>query len=281
MAPRRRLTPFLTVVAVAVVAGVILLIPRQEGPPAPVAVSGGGMPPTLENGVLMAGTAPAPPFVSVAPGSVSGFAVDLVTEVARRLGLRLRFVEADPADPYAALALGELDVVVSAARTTPELEERVNLTDPYYRVRQAVVVNHDVRPDLAGVAGLGEGDQVGVVEGSTAQAWVLAHLAPSAIGVRTFADADQAAIGLEAGAVDAVILDETSAGTEAAPRMSLQIVETIVTGEGLAIAVDPGNPVLLDAVNDVLSELVDDGTYDRLYDRYGESLPAGGRITAP
>jgi polar amino acid transport system substrate-binding protein len=277
---RRRLTSILTLAAVAVAAGALLLIPRPEEPSVPL-VESEMAPPTLENGVLTVGAAPAPPFVTAIPGGVSGFDVDLVTEIARRLGLRLRLLDADPVDPYAALVSGRLDAVVGATRITPELEERVNLSDPYFRVRQALVVNEGVRPDLAGVAGLAEGDEVAVVGGSTAEAWAVAHLAPSAIRFRPFPSADQAAVALAAGAVDAVITDELTAEAQAAPRVSLRVVETFVTGEGLGIAVNPDNPILLDSVNGILTDLVADGTYDRVYDRYGDSLPAGGRVTAP
>jgi ABC-type amino acid transport substrate-binding protein len=278
MAPRRRLVPILTTVVAAVAAGALLLIPRPEEPSLPVADSG-ERPVTLEKGILTAGAAVTPPFVSPAPGGVSGFDVDLIAEIARRLELRLRLVRDEARDPYADLVAGRLDVVVAAARITPELEERVNLSEAYFRVRQAVVVNLAARPELTGLAGLTEGDLVGVVEGSTAHAWAVAHLAPTAIAVQPYPDAGQVALALATGAVDAVIVDELTAEAEAASRESFQVLETIATGEGIGIAVDPGNPGLLAAVNGALAELVADGTYDRLYDRYAGSLPAGGRVT--
>jgi ABC-type amino acid transport substrate-binding protein len=282
MAPRRRVAPILTTAAVAVVAGALLLIPRPEGPSLPVADSErGGRPVTLEDGILTTGAAVAPPFVSPAAGGVSGFDVNLITEIARRLGLRLRLVRDDASDPYAGLVAGRLDVVVAAARITPNLEERVNLSEPYFSVRQAVLVNIAARPELTGLAGLTEGGRVGVVEGSTAHAWAVAHLALTAIEVQPYPDADQVVLALATGAVDAVITDELSAEAETASRESFQVVETIATGEGIGIAVDPGNPALLGAVNGALAELVADGTYDRLYDRHAGSLPAGGRITSP
>jgi ABC-type amino acid transport substrate-binding protein len=190
-------------------------------------------------------------------------------------------VEVERQDPFAGLEAGDLDVVVAAAPVTSELETRVNLSDRYYRLQQAVVVNADVRPDLSGVADLAEGDEVAVVEGSTGQAWAMARLEPAAVETRTYPDAEEAAVALAAGAVDAAIVDELSGIWESASRGSLRVVQTFATGDGLGIAEDPDNLPLLEAVNRALADMVADGAYDRLYDRYGEVLPAGGRITAP
>jgi putative glutamine transport system substrate-binding protein len=76
-------------------------------------------------------------------------------------------------------------------------------------------------------------------------------------------------------------VDELSALAVASSRPELAVVETIATGEGLGIAVDPGNPDLLNAVNQALEALVADGTYDEIFDRYAASLAPGGRITPP
>ncbi|MGH2674462.1 MAG: transporter substrate-binding domain-containing protein, partial [Actinomycetota bacterium] len=177
------------------------------------------------------------------------------------------------------LVSGEVDLVVAGAPITEELEARVNLSDPYVRVRQALLVNVSVRPDLAAAEELTEGDDVAVIQGSTGQAWAATHLEPGAIEVVPYDDAEEAAVALAAGSVDALLADEVSAIAGIASRESLRIVETFPTGEGLGVAVDPRNPRLLGAVNAALMAVAADGTYDLLYDRYRDTLPPGGRIT--
>jgi ABC-type amino acid transport substrate-binding protein len=119
------------------------------------------------------------------------------------------------------------------------------------------------------------------VPGSAGEVWARTHLEPLAVDLVEFPTSRDAAVALAAGAVDAVVADEVAAMAQTSSRESLRVVETPVTGEGMAMAVDPANPILLDAVNDVLGDIVADGTYDRLYDRYGDALPVGGRITGP
>jgi ABC-type amino acid transport substrate-binding protein len=87
-------------------------------------------------------------------------------------------------------------------------------------------------------------------------------------------------VALAAGAVDALVTTEVDAMAAAGSRPSLRIAETLPTGEGLAIAVDPQNGALLTAVNEALADMAADGTYDRIYDWYDAALPPGGRITA-
>lgn len=128
-------------------------------------------------------------------------------------------------------------MVVAAALATADLEARVNLSQPYLRVLQALVVNADVRPDLRSRDDL-------------------------------------------AGDVDAVLVDEADAVAAVGVRPILRIIETIPTGAGLAIAVDPRNGSLLEAINEALAAMAAEGAYDRIYERYGSSLPPGGLITA-
>jgi polar amino acid transport system substrate-binding protein len=234
---------------------------------------------TLEDGMLTVGAAPTPPYSFSGPEGPIGFDVDIVLEVARRLGLESRLVPAE-GDPFSSLEGSQADVVVAGAPITAELEGRVNLSEPYVRVLQAFVVNADARPDLTALDDLTEGDDVAVIEGSTGHAWAISALEPEAIEVGSYPDVEAAAVALAAGAVDALIVDEVQAMVATDARESLRILETVPTGAGLGIAVDPHNGDLLTAVNEALADMAVDGTYDRIYDRYRVALPPGGRITA-
>jgi ABC-type amino acid transport substrate-binding protein len=279
--PRRTLVPVLLAAGI-VGAAAVLLIPRPESGSVPVGdpIAGRGSQLTHQEGVLAVEVRPVPPFAVPGPGGPAGFEIDLVDEVARRLSLRPDVAEAE-GDPFASLLQGDADVVVAAARVTPKLEARVNLSEPYLVVRQAVVINIDVRPDVQSSADLTEGDEVAVVPGTTGEAWARSHLEPMAVGVVSYSTLGDAVVALSAGAVDAVVADEAAAMAQTSTREHLRVVETMATGEGMAMAIDPDNPALLEAVNDALGDMVADGTYDRLYDRYGDTLPLGGRITGP
>ena len=255
----------------------MLLLPRPEDGSG-VAPAGAEVP-TRSEGTLTVWAAPSPPYSLDGTDGPFGFDVDLVTEVARRLGLEARVVPAQ-GDPFAALEERLADVVVAGAPISVDLETRVNLSDPYVRVLQALVVNADARPDLEGARDLADGDLVAVVEGTTGQAWAVSALEPEAVELVPYPEVEAGAVALAAGTVDGLVVAESDAMAATQARPSLRIVDTVPTGSGLGIAVDPRNRVLLEAINEALAAMVADGTYDRIYDRYEGALPAGGRITA-
>ncbi|NJL93557.1 MAG: transporter substrate-binding domain-containing protein [Anaerolineae bacterium] len=98
--------------------------------------------PTLaqdDDEVIVIGTnAEYPPFESVdEDGNIVGFDIDLFTAIAEDAGLEIEFVNTRWDGIFTALAQGEFDVVISAATITPEREEEVNFTEPYFNAGQA------------------------------------------------------------------------------------------------------------------------------------------------
>ena len=59
----------------------------------------------------------------------------------------------------------------------------------------------------------------------------------------------------------------------------LAIVEVIDTNEHYGIAVDPARTALLDAINQAFADMLDDGTYQEIYDTWFEA-PAGSVLYA-
>jgi len=243
---------------------------------APAAGANGGVE-TVEAGVLTVGSdIPFPPFEFREDGELTGFDVELVEELAQRLELEVRWVDTAFDTIFTQLAAGRYDVVASATTITEERAQTVDFTDPYYAAQQAVTVNVEQTPDLESADGLSAGDTVAVQRGTTGETWAQENL-PEGVRVRSFPEAPDTYTALEAGNVTAVIFDEPSAVTEAEARDALEVVEKIDTGERYGFGVDPQNPELLEALNRVLAEIKEDGTYQRLYDQF-EQLPAGGNI---
>jgi polar amino acid transport system substrate-binding protein len=232
---------------------------------------------TVEEGRLTVGSdIPFPPFEFREGRDLKGLDVDLVEEMARRLDLRAEFVDAAFDTIFTQLAAGRFDVVASATTITEERDRQVNFTEPYYAAPQALTVNKEETPDIRTTDDLESGQQVAVQAGTTGEDWARENL-PDGVDVRSFQDAPDTYTALEAGQVAGVIFDEPSALTEVRERESLEIVQTIDTGERYGFAVDPRNEALLEALDRALAEMKEDGTYQRIYDRY-EDLPPGGSI---
>src|SRR5919106_947994 len=231
---------------------------------------------TIEAGVLTVGSdIPFPPFEFREGGQLTGFDVEMVEEIASRLELRTDWRDTAFDTIFTQLAAGRYDLVASATTITPEREEQVNFTDPYYRAQQSLTVNAEQTPDIQSVDDLGEGDSVAVQTGTTGEAWARDNLAPEGVEVRSFPEAPDTYTALEAGDVTGVIFDEPASIAEAEKRPSLELVEVIDTDEDYGFAVDPQNEELLNAVNEALQAMIDDGTYQQIYDKYFPDAPAG------
>jgi polar amino acid transport system substrate-binding protein len=246
---------------------------REETPPAGGGGGGTGTPQvtTLEEGVLTIGTdLPYPPFEYREGGELTGFDVDIMEEIASRLGLTPEWVDSPFDTIFTDLANGQFDVVISGATITPEREQEVNFSDPYFRSLQALVVLED--SGIQSFDDLGQGDSVSVQSGTTGELWAEENLAPNGVEIRAFPEYPPVYNALEAGQVDGVVYDESSAIPETFNRPGTAVVDTVDTNEFYGIAVDPNNPDLLDAVNEALAAMVEDGTYEEIYSSYPNCL---------
>ena len=222
---------------------------------------------TLEEGILTIGTdLPYPPFEYREGGEMAGFDVEIMEEIANRLGLEPEWVDSPFDTIFTDLANGQFDVVISGATITPEREQEVNFSDPYFRSLQALVVNED--SGIASFDDLGEGDSISVQSGTTGELWAEENLAPQGVEIRAFPEYPPVYNALEAGQVDGVVYDESSAIPETFNRPGTEVVDTVDTNEFYGIAVDPNNPDLLDAVNEAMAAMVEDGTYEEIYSSF-------------
>jgi polar amino acid transport system substrate-binding protein len=229
---------------------------------------------TLEEGVLQVGSClDYPPFETVKSGEEVGFDVELTEEIALRLGLTVEWIKADFDTIFTAVAGGQFDMVAAASTITPKREREVDFSDPYFNSRQALVVNTSETPDLASTDQLADGDVVGVQKGTTGQAWVEENLVPNGIQVQTFGSATDGLRALEGGAMTAFVADEPFVAEATADLPSLAVVQGIDTNEVYGLAFSPENPGLRDAVNIVLAEIIADGTYQSIYEKWFPGAP--------
>jgi polar amino acid transport system substrate-binding protein len=212
---------------------------------------------------------PYPPFEfedDEAPSGYSGFDIDLVQEIADRLDLELVVQEAgfEGIQSGASLTAGQCDLAASAITINEERAQNVNFSDPYYDAEQSLIVLTD--SDVTGLDDL-EGESLGV-QGQTTGADFAEENAPDGAQVVEFDQGPDIYTGMLAGQVVAGLQDLPVNLEQAEEDERFEVVETFETGEqyGFAAAVD--DDALIDAVNEALAEMQEDGSYDEIYDRY-------------
>ncbi|NYF98005.1 basic amino acid ABC transporter substrate-binding protein [Janibacter cremeus] len=209
---------------------------------------------------------PYPPFEFEKDGEYTGFDMDLMSEIASGLDLELAIKDVgfDGLQSGSALAAGTCDIGASAMTITEEREKNLNFSEPYYDSLQSLLVPED--SDIKSIEDLA-GKTVGVQQGTTGQKYAQENIPEDAKATAYPSDAELFP-ALQSGGVDAVLQDlpvnllHTQEG-------AFTIVEEYDTDEQYGFAVkEEGAEKLLEAVNEQLATLREDGTYDELYDKY-------------
>ena len=151
----------------------------------------------------------------------------------------------------------------------------MSFSDPYYNASQGLLVQQG--SDVQSVDDLG-GKIVGAQDGTTGETF--ANDNTDASEVRPFQQIDQAYNALKNGQVDAVLNDLPSVQAAAKDLGGLEVVQDFPTDEQYGIIVPKQSTELLDAVNEALQEVKDDGTLNDLYQKWFEIDPPESLLKA-
>jgi polar amino acid transport system substrate-binding protein len=228
------------------------------------ATTGGDLGLITEGTLTVGSDIPFPPFEQGKAPDYKGYDIDVVNEVAKRLGLEVKYEDTAFDTIFRDLAQGKFDMVASATTITESREERVDFSDPYYEAQQALAV--EPGSDIKTTADLG-GKTVGAQDGTTGETY--AKDETDAKNVRGFPEAADALNALRGGQVDAVILDEPVVKDAIEKgEGGIEIAEVIKTDELYGLAVQQDSDTLRERVNEVLVEMKGDGTLTGFYEKW-------------
>ncbi len=229
---------------------------------------------TARPGVLLVGSSfDYKPFEYRQGKSLKGFDVEIMHEIGKRLGLKIEWVNSEFDAIFDSLAAGQFDAVAAAATIKPERQPLVDFSDPYFNSRQSLSVNASKTPAATSINNLNAGDIIGVQIGSIGKDWAEANLRPKGIQITTFAEITKAFTDLEAGKITGIVNDEPSSEAEIRSRPGLKIAQPIDTGEHYGIAVGKNHEDILSAINASLKDMIDEGTYKKIFQKYFPAVP--------
>jgi polar amino acid transport system substrate-binding protein len=214
-----------------------------------------------------------PYVIDDAPESGEGFEAAVAYAIAEELGfapedvvwVRTGFDEAIAPGPKS------FDFNLQQYTITPEREESVDFSSPYYAADQAVItIEGSPAADATSIADL-QGLLIGAATGTTSLVAVEQVIQPTA-GAQVFNSNDDAKLALESGQVDAIVVDVPTAfyitGVELDGGVivgSLPEVEGATDEWGALLAKD--SP-LTDDVSAAIDALREDGTLDALIEQW-------------
>jgi ABC-type amino acid transport substrate-binding protein len=229
----------------------------------------------IQEGKLLIGTdTPYPPFEIGQPPDITGYDIEVGRALAQKLGLEPTFQDTSFDTIFRDLSQGKFDFVLAATTITPDREQKVDFTDPYYAADQALVVTPG--SDIRTVEDLAD-KTVGAQDGTTGEEY--ANDETDASDVRGFPEGPDAINALKAGQVDATIIDQPVAVDALEKEGGIEIATIIPTGELYGIPVAQDNDALREQMNKALQEMKDDGTLAGLYQKYFKTDPPQSVLT--
>lgn len=226
----------------------------------------------FERGKLIVATDAAwPPFEYMEGENVVGVDLDIAKDIADGLGVELEIINVSFDSLSMYLENGEADLALAAITVTEDRADAMEFSEPYCESSQYIVVkddNDDVKSidDLAGYT-------VGVHLGTTGDFLIsdevnMGVLAGSGASVQQYKDLTIAAMGLNAGDVQAVVCDKQLAENLCTVNDGLKCFEAVYadgssTQEEYAAAAAKGETDLIAKVNEIIVPLKEDGTIDQ------------------
>ncbi|MBE3556635.1 MAG: transporter substrate-binding domain-containing protein [Firmicutes bacterium] len=212
------------------------------------------------------------PFEIQRNGKIEGFDIDLWEAIAKDQNLKYNYQSIDFNGLLAGLQTGRFDIGLAGITIKPDRAKTINFSNPYYHegLRIAVRANENgiSKPEDL------KGKRVGVKLGTTG-----ADYANKIVGAQvvTFNNVNDAFQALKAGQVDAVINDDPNTKYFITQGNSdVKVVGELLSSEdyGIGIAKQDGQQ-LVDIVNRGLADIVQNGTYAQIYEKwFGEKPPA-------
>lgn len=185
---------------------------------------------------------------------IVGIDIQVAQAIADELGVELQVENMDFDSLLTALQSGKGDIVAAGLTIDEERKKNVDFSIQYATSNQYIIVKAD--NDTIQSAEDLNGKAVGVQASTTGDMFVSDNTTAEVSQMKTALDA---ALALQSGKLDAVVIDELTARAIVAKNPDLKVVENKLTEEQYAIAIAKGNEDLVEVVNQVLTRLMEEG----------------------
>ena len=202
-----------------------------------------------------------PPYEFYKGSEIVGIDVDILNEIGRRKGVQFKLEDMAFDSIITAVQTGKVDLVVSGLTVTEDRKRMVDFTRPYSGAKQVVIAPKNApiytKEQLATL-------RLGVQHGSSGDMYVTENICEP----ERFTNGALAVSAMNAGKLDAVVLDNAPAENHVAGSPNLTIQPQALVEEEYAMALRKDNTELLNMLNAALMELEADGTLKAIIDRH-------------
>jgi cystine transport system substrate-binding protein len=224
-----------------------------------------------DNGTILIGTEGTyPPFTfHDTSGNLTGFDVDLATEVAKRIGVKPEFKETQWDAMFAGLDAKRFDMIANEVGIRPDRQKKYDFSDPYITSAGVLIAHQDNDKVKAfeDIKGLNAAQSM-----TSNYADMAKKYGAKIVGVDGF---QQAVELLAQKRVDVTLNDKLSFldYKKQKPDAPIKVVATADDAASSGFMFRKKSDTLVDEVNKALKEIVDDGTYKKISEKwFGEDV---------
>jgi lysine-arginine-ornithine-binding protein len=208
-----------------------------------------------------------------ADGKLQGFDVDIANALCDDMHVKCDIVAQSWDGIIPGLQASRYDAIIASMSMTPERRKQVLFTNKYKEVISSFIVRKGTISDVT-PEGL-KGKRIGVQCGSSQDQWLTASGYDKTATVVRYDDTRQPELDLISGRVDTIVGNKATFASDFFRRPDSKDYTFVgpdlkggVLGEGAAIAVRLNDKELCDRLNKALSDIVANGTYDRIRKKY-------------
>lgn len=199
-------------------------------------------------------------------GEIVGFSKDLLQAIADEAGVKLVFTSSPWEGIFATLARGDSDIVLASVTITPEREEVMSFSEPYFEATQMIAVAEG-NTDIQGLADLKD-QTVSVQTGTTGDLVMQELQGKTSTLIKRLDSLPLALKELMAGGVTATVGDNGVVQnfiTHNPDAKMRTLVDQDFETEDYGFAVKLGRQELVDQLNAGLQTIRDNGKYDEIH----------------
>lgn len=206
------------------------------------------------------------PFAFEEGGEYVGFDMDVIQHIADSVGFEIEQETTNFDGIIPGLQTGSFDVAIAGITITDERAEVVDFTSPYYKsgLRIAAPIDDDEIQSVDDLEGLTVASRLG----STSADYIENNIEGAT--ANTYEQLDQAYLSVEGGGSDAILYDAPNVEyyVLTAGEDSLRVTGELLEAQDYGIAVSQGNEDLVEAMNEAIAEMIEDGSYADIYEEW-------------
>lgn len=202
-------------------------------------------------------------------GKLTGFDVEIAEEIASRLGVKTKFMETQWDAMFPGLDSERFDMIANQVGIKPERQEKYDFSEPYISSSAVLVTqadNNDVK-SFKDIKGLKSAQSLTSNYGEMAKSY-----GAELVGVEGFIQAIEL---LNSNRVDVTINDKLTVldFQKQKPEANIKVVAEADDAAQSGLMFRKGSETLVEAVNDALNEMIEDGTYNEISEKwFGENV---------